>query len=75
MSVSNALVQGYLNCIEIPKRNKESWQRFKGTTTEAKISKALRKIANNERISQSIFVWPENSVLHGFFYVLCEVDL
>lgn len=48
INVSNALIQGYLNVIEIPKLCREQSQRCKGVITEEELLKALKKMPNNK---------------------------
>ena len=48
INVSNALIQDYLNRIEIPKLTKEKSQKCKGEITEEEHLKALKKMPNNK---------------------------
>ena len=48
INVSNALIQGYLNVIEIPKLCREQSQRCKVVITEEELLKALKKMPNNK---------------------------
>ena len=47
-NVSNALIQDYLNRIEIPKLTKEQLQRCEGIITEEELLKALKKMPSNK---------------------------
>ena len=48
INVSNALIQDYLNRIEIPKLTKEQSQKCEGEITEEELLKALKKMPNNK---------------------------
>ena len=48
INVSNALIQDYLNRIQIPKLTKEQLQKCEGKITEEELLKALKKIPNNK---------------------------
>ena len=43
INVSNALIQDYLNRIEILKLTKDQWQKCEGVITEEELLKALKK--------------------------------
>ena len=48
INLSNALIQDYLNRIEIPKLTKEQSQKCEGVITEEELLKALKKLPNNK---------------------------
>ena len=48
LNVSNALIQDYLNRIEIPKLTKEQSQKCEEVITEKELLKALKKMPNNK---------------------------
>ena len=48
INVSNALIQDYLNRIEILKLTKEQSQKCEGVITEEELLKALKKLPNNK---------------------------
>ena len=48
MNVSNALIQDYLNPIEIPKLTKEQSRKCEGEITEEDFLKALKKMPKNK---------------------------
>ena len=48
MNLSNALIQDYLNCTEIPKLTKEQSQKYEGKITEEELLKVLKKMPRNK---------------------------
>ena len=48
MNLSNALIQDYLNCTEIPKLAKEQSQKCEGEITEEELLKVLKKMPRNK---------------------------
>ena len=48
INVSNALIQDYLNCIEISKLTKEQSQKCEEVVTEHKLLKAFKNLPNNK---------------------------
>ena len=66
MNLSNALIQDYLNCTEIPKLTKEQSQKCEGKITEEELLKVLKKMPRNKSpwnngILRSMLGWPENT--------------
>ena len=66
-NLSNALIQDYLNCTEIPKLTKEQSQKYEAKITEEELLKVLKKMPRNKS--------PWNNGITKEFYQACWDDL